>query len=203
MNTRRRTVPTWGLLAILLLLAAACGGDESTTSSGGDAADSEASDDSSSDDSSSDDTGSSDEGSDDDSGSTDDSAGDDSASNEDAGGDVDCDAVNDAIHAAGGTVENALSLDAPDDPQAQMEQARARMINLRDQAPDIADEIDDVIAGLDVITSVYAEVGWDTDFSEDPSAAMAFSHEAFSHVEYSNMIGALPTIAVWLGLHCG
>jgi hypothetical protein len=118
-------------------------------------------------------------------------------------GDVDCDQITAAVNASGDLVGGDPTLSREGDPEQQFEEARATMLALKEQAPEIADEIDQTLAGLDAIGAAFADVGWDTDFASNPAAAVAFSQAAFSDPAVAGMMTSVASIGVWLASNCG
>ena len=122
--------------------------------------------------------------------------------------DLDCAEVNRSMDTAGDLASGNMILEAwargaAVNPQQQFEEGRAQMLALKAHAPEIADDIDRVIAGLDVIADVYSEIGWDTDFASDPAAATHLWRTAFTNPAFSQMMTALPAIGVWFASACG
>ncbi len=191
------------ILSILILVAAACSSGSDTEVGQSDSDDS-SSDDSSSDDSSSDDSSSDDSSSDD--SASDDSSSDDSGSDDadpaQVRGEVNCDEISDAVSSAGGLVGGDPAFFTAGDQERQFEEARAIMLALKEQAPEIADDIDKTLAGLEAIGEAFAEIGWDTDFSADPAAAGQLARTAFSDPAVSAMMTSVANIGIWLASNC-
>ena len=117
-------------------------------------------------------------------------------------GDVDCEQITAAVNASGDLVGGDPTLSGEGDLEQQFEEARATMLALKEQAPEIADEIDQMLAGFDAIGAAFAEVGWDTDFAANPAAAIAFSQAAFSDPAVAGMLTSAASIGVWLASNC-
>jgi len=131
-----------------------------------------------------------------------------SASSDDAvdppSGDVlDCGALDAAVEAAGGLVGGDPTSSGGLDARQQFDAARASLLGLKGQAPEIADNVDAAVAGLDAIANVYAEVGWDTDFEADPVAGAQFVQAAFNNPAIPALLTSIPIIALWLEANCG
>jgi hypothetical protein len=212
MPTQNPTVKWLALALTMALTITACGGDDSDTvgAAGSDASQEEA------------DNGGGSEGSGSDSTSTDDGAttgqdsegttepdpdpgdtggGDDDADPAAPSGEVDCDEIDAALDSAGAVVGGDPTLFGTS-PQQQFEEARATMLALREQAPDIADDIDGTLAGLEVISNAFDEIGWDTDFESDPAAAVRLVQLAFSDPAVSGMMTSVANIGSWLATNC-
>lgn len=116
-------------------------------------------------------------------------------------GELDCDQLDTALDSAGALVGGDPALFGSS-PEQQFEEARATMLVLKEQAPEIASEVDQTIAGLDVIAAAFAEIGWDTDFESDPVAAVRLVQLAFSDPAVSAMIASVASIGAWLASNC-
>ncbi len=172
----------------LAFLAGACGGDSSDDAGDGSVfldADSSAS---------SDDSGGSD-----DSGSSDDSGG--------SGGSAtptsfDCNEVRDALERAGDSVDFDPSASA-DDLQASFDQSRAQLQALADEAPELSDDIDTALEGLDAIGAAFEAIGWDPNsLATNPEAALEFA-SLLNDSSVMAMTQALSSISTWVATACG
>lgn len=174
------------LLLSLTLIAASCGGDSDDSSDGGgDDAFAGAADDDSS--------GGSDGGSSD---STDDSGGVDATPSA-----VDCDQITDALEQAG----NSIDIDPTgggDDLEASFNESRSQLTVLANEAPELSDDIDAALAGMEVIGDAFSEIGWDTsNLATDPSGALEFA-QLLSDPAVMGMTQALTNISIWVATTC-
>jgi len=201
----RNHIKTWAAVVLALgLLAGACSSDSTSGASASESdLDSSESSGADSNDSSSSDTA-------DDSASSDNS--DDSDNVDDAGGDetpplvtgeVDCEQIDNALSSAGGLVTGDMALFGNgNNREAQFKEAEATMLALKQQTPELADDVDKTLAGLDAIAGAFEEIGWDTDFMEDPGAAAQVARMAFSDVAVSEMIASVANIGIWIAANC-
>jgi len=132
-----------------------------------------------------------------------DSASSDSALEPSGGEEFDCGAFDAAVEATAGLVGGDRTSSGGIDARQQFDAARATLLALKGQAPDIAADIDAVVAGLDAIADVYAEVGWATDFEADPVAGARFVQAAFNNPAIPTLLTSVPIIALWLEANCG
>jgi hypothetical protein len=116
-------------------------------------------------------------------------------------GEVDCDQLDTALDSAGALVGGDPTV-FDSSPEQQFEEARATMLALKEQAPEIANDIDQTLAGLEAISSAYEEIGWDTDFESDPVAAVRLTQLAFSDPAVSAMITSVANIGTWIAANC-
>ncbi len=116
-------------------------------------------------------------------------------------GEVDCDSIETALDSAGSLVGGDPALFGSS-PEQQFEEARATMLALKEQAPEIASDVDETLAGLEVIADAFEEIGWDTDFESDPVAAVRLVQLAFSDPAVSGMITSVANIGAWLAANC-
>lgn len=185
------------LLAVATF-AAACGDDGGTETSAGS-------------DTGSNDTGSSDASSDE--GSSDASS--DGASTDEGGADmeesqdppsvstVDCAEIQAAVEAAGDFAAiDPTGGSADDSLEASFNESRAALAALGSTAPEIADEVDTALEGLDALGAAFAEIGWNTDFSSDPAAGLQFAQTALTDGAVTNMIAAMSAISAWIATSC-
>ena len=182
----RKTLHRWvAVLAAVVLLASACGDD-------GDSADSVSPDDTSSDAASADDVSSDDASSDD--------AG--SGAAPLTGTTLDCAEIQAAVEAAGdfSAIDPTGGSD-PEDLEASFEQSRAALAALGESAPEISGEVEQALAGLDALGEIFAGLGWGTDFSSNPQAALELAG-AMGDSEILGMIGAMSAISAWIATSC-
>lgn len=190
MTARGRTLRWSSILLATALILAGCGGDSVDGSDDG-AASEEAS------------AASTDSGSDTDEDESGESSSDDAEPEAAAAsGEIDCDSIDAAFDSAGAMVGGDPALFGSS-PEQQFEEARATMLALREQAPEIADDIDQTIAGLEVIADAFEEIGWDTDFESDPVAAVRLVQLAFSDPAVSAMMTSTANMGMWLAANCG
>jgi hypothetical protein len=116
-------------------------------------------------------------------------------------GEVDCDSIDTALDSTGALVGGDPTLFGGS-PEQQFQEARATMLALKEQAPEIADDIDQTLAGLQVIEAAFEEIGWDTDFEADPVAAVAFVQLAFADPAVSAMMTSTANIGAWIAANC-
>ena len=116
-------------------------------------------------------------------------------------GEVDCDTLDAALDSAGAMVGGDPALFGSS-PKQQFEEARTSMLTLKEQVPELASDVDQTLAGLEVISEAYEEIGWDTDFEADPVAAVRLVQLAFSDPAVSGMITSVANIGTWLALNC-
>lgn len=170
------------LTTALVLFAGACGGDSDDTSADADTSGSDSTDDSGSDDSGSDDSGS------------DGSAGDGPTS-------FDCADIRNAIDSAGNSVDLNPSA-SPDDLEASFNNSRAQLEALADEAPELRDDVDAALAGMDVIGGALAALDWNTEnLATDPEAALEFA-SLISDPAFMGMTQALTNISNWVASAC-
>ena len=185
------SVVKWiAVLAAVVLLAAACGDDGS---------DSATSDDTSAPDTSEDDTSSQDTTAQDTSQGSDDADADDTPL---TGTTLDCAEIQAAVEAAGdfSAIDPTGGSD-PEDLEASFEQSRAALAALGESAPEISGEVEQALAGLDALGEIFAGLGWGTDFSSNPQAALELAG-AMGDSEILGMIGAMSAISAWIATSC-
>lgn len=119
-----------------------------------------------------------------------------------ATGEVDCEKLEAALDSAGAMVGGDQSL-LGSNPEQQFAEARATMLALKEQAPEIAADVDQTLAGLAAISDAFAEIGWDTDFESDPAAAVALVQLAFGDPAVAGMMTSTANIGTWLSTNCG
>lgn len=191
------------VLSILALLVSACGGDSDASSDPVDSSEESNVDDSGSDaasaedssDSSSHEADSSDESAPDVSG-----VGDNEPPS--GGGELNCEEINDAVNATGDLVGSDPTLTGVEDREREFANARAMLLELKAQAPEIADDVDQTIEALDVFGEAFAEIGWDTDFTSDPAAAVTFTQKVFSDPAVVGLMTSTANIGLWLASNC-
>jgi len=192
----RKTLHRWiAVLAAVVLLASACGDD-------GDGVDSVSPDDASSDAASSDAASSDDASSDD--------ASSDAAGSDDAGSDaapltgttLDCAEIQAAVEAAGdfAAIDPTGGSDA-EDLEASFNRSRAALVALGESAPEISGDVDRAIEGLDALGEIFADLGWSTDISSNPQAALELAG-AMGDSDIVGMIGAMTAISTWIATSC-
>ena len=175
------------LMTAFVLFAGACGGDSDDAAADTDTSGSDSSDDSGSDDSGSDDSGSDDSGSDD--------------SGSDTPSLFNCDDVRDALERAGNSVDLDPSAGA-DDLEASFNESRAQLEALAQEAPELADDVADALAGMDAIGEALAALDWNTDnMAADPEAALEFA-SLISDPAVMGMTQALSNISAWVASSC-
>jgi hypothetical protein len=203
MGDKNRRIRWLAVLSILALLISACGGDSDTTSDPVNSSEESNIDDSGSEESNS---GDSSDGSSTEVDSSDELRPDDSGvGNSGAvsgGGELDCEAISAAVNAAGDLVGNDPTLTNVEDREQDFANARAMLLELKAQAPEIADDVDQTIEGLDVIGEAFGEIGWDTDFTSDPAAAVTFAQKAFSNPAVAGLMTSTANIGLWLASNC-
>jgi hypothetical protein len=201
MRTRENVLRWIAVLAALVMLAAACGDDSSGTDSAPP------------DDTPSDDAGSGDADADSDGTGSDDTDSDDMDSDDmdsddmdsDApppGSTLDCAEIQAAVEAAGDFT--ALDPSGGSDPanlEASFNQSRAALAALGDAAPEIADDVDQAVNGLDALGAIFAELDWNTDFASNPQAGLQLA-TALGDTEIMGMIGAMTAISTWIATSC-
>jgi len=176
MRTRKGVLRVIAVMAAVVLLATACGDDGGTTDTG----------------SGSNDSGSNDDGSNDD-------GSDDTGSGVTPGGTVNCQEIQEAMDFAGiDPTEGSSSNSREDDFQ----QSRAALAALSAAAPEIADDVQDALEGMDALGAAYADFGWNADFSNDPAAALAFAQELLSAGVLTNLVGPMTAISQWIAESC-
>lgn len=194
MRANKNMLRWMAVLAAMVMLAAACGDDGGSSATA--PSDPAPSDDSSSDDTSSDET------------SSDETSSDDTSSDEiDAdqpttGTTLDCAEIQAAVEAA--TDFTAVDPTGASDAanlEASFDQSRASLAAIGDSAPEIADDVEQAIQGLDALGAVFEELEWNTDFSSNPQAAVQLA-TAFSDSDIMGMIGAMTAISAWISTSC-
>lgn len=185
MHTRTKMLRWIAALMAVVALAAACGDDGGTEAGSG-------SDDIGSDDNGSDDNGSDESGSDD-SGSED----------PPTVSTVNCAEIQAAVEAAGDFAAiDPTGGSASDSIEASFNESRAALAALGSTAPEIADEVETALAGLDALGEAFANIGWDTDFASNPSAGLQFAQTALANGAVTDMIGAMSAISAWIATSC-
>jgi hypothetical protein len=188
MNSRSRTLRWSTLMLAATLLAAACGGDTSEDGANGSTESGSAQDD----------AGEISSGGVEDTDTADEVETDTASTS----GEIDCDGIDTALDSAGALVSGDPTL-FDGSPEQQFQEARVSLLTLKEQAPAIAADVDQMLAGLEAISAAFEEIGWDTDFQADPAAAVSFAQLAFSDPAVSQMITSGGNIGAWLASNCG
>lgn len=201
------------LIMTIVLVAAACGGgDDSSDDAAGDDT-SQSSDDSggSDDDGGSDDSGGSDDDASASAAAGEDSSGDDGSDDAAADGDdgasgsagsLDCLAIEEAIDQAANSIELEPTAD-PDDLEASFNESRSQLQALGEAAPELGDDVDAALAGLDAIGSALAAIDWNAQsMATNPEAALQFA-SLLNDPAVAGMTQAMANISGWLAAACG
>ena len=115
---------------------------------------------------------------------------------------VDCAEVQAAVEAASDfTALDPTGGSNPSDLEASFNQSRASLAALGEAAPEISGEVDEALEGLDALGSIFAELGWNTDFSTNPQAGLQLA-TALGNADVIGMIGAMTAISAWISTAC-
>lgn len=138
-----------------------------------------------------------------DSGTSDDSSSDDSSS--DAGSNApssfDCDEVREALEAAGDSAGFDPTAGG-EDLEASYNEARQSLQALAAEAPELSDDIDAAIAGLDVIGAALEAIDWDpASIATNPEAALEFAN-LLNDPAVLGMTAALTNVSAWVANAC-
>lgn len=198
-----------GVLAILMLLAAACGDDSSVDDALDDATEGAESDDATTDDTADDaadqDTAEEDTAEED---TDDDVPEEDTADDEDDNafepgfsGDFDCAEIEAAIGEAGEFQGDPTGLTG-EDAEADFERSRQIFETLGEEVPELREDVDAALAGMDKIGEALASIGWDTQgLAADPEAALEFA-TLVGDTDVLAMAEAFNSISVWFAEEC-
>ena len=114
-------------------------------------------------------------------------------------GTFDCAEIQDALESAS---ELAGVSGTSNDPQESFEQSRAALVALGNQAPEISGDVDVAVAALDSFAAVMEKYGWGTDFSVDPTRALAFSQEMLAEGNFIALTTSMSAISAWITTSC-
>jgi hypothetical protein len=114
-------------------------------------------------------------------------------------GATDCAAIETAFSSAGGVFGEAGQ--DGDDLRASLDQYRAQLEALRSEAPQLSDDIDTSIAGLEVLATAYAGFDWDLTNLSDPQDALALA-SLMTDADVMGMSLSMVNIGIWVAENC-
>lgn len=194
------------VLATVMLLAAACGDDSSVDDALDDAIGEDESD-ATTDDTSDGDTADEDmaDGDMSDHDMDDESVPDDDGDSGDAGpsvsGDFDCTEIEEAMDAAGQLQGDPTGMSG-EGTEAEFERSRQTLETLGDEVPELREDVDQALAGMDKMGEALASIGWDTEgLATDPQAVREFV-SLISDTDVLAMVDAFTNISTWIAEEC-
>jgi hypothetical protein len=194
-----RNILRWlAVLTAVVLLAAACGSDSGSEASPFSPSNESGSSDSTGSDS---DASPSAPSTDSDSSESTDSESTGSDSPPAATGSLNCEQIKTAFDSIGGAVTGASTGSVSDDLRADFDQYRTQLSALKSEAPELSDDIDGALAGLDVLGEAYSQFDWDLSDLSDPQDAIALA-SLLTDGDVMGMFTAMGNIAIWITANC-
>jgi hypothetical protein len=112
-----------------------------------------------------------------------------------------CADIEAAFASLGGLASGGLGAPDGTDLEADFENYRAGLEALRSGAPELGDDIDAALAGLEVIGAAMAEFDWDINNLSDPQDAAALA-AVMTDSDAMGMLEAMTSIATWVAGNC-